>query len=362
MRKGFQKLAAEMLVEATIKIQSGDNISHFTVSDDMAISVSSQLSVAKTNTSGRVDREINEWIAGLGTSLRGPVQEVIFDNVAAANFSFMSQSAIAESYTQTNKFLAELSRVTSGGRGPVSQTIGSGELAICFLLGKHPAKATLYDLDTNGKLYSIKSTESDINTYTYKRLEKKLDEVAKKLELGNRQQLAEKYGSMNADQKQAVTDAIFDIVFLKSQNLHAIVCNTEGDKFSYESFPITARSEMVPKQTEVQIIKGRMLPASAQTEVADSSERLALRSKNIISELSRRDRQEVETIARQVAQEVLEDELGDDFDKAVRREMIVNLKDKEVESGVADISREFMRKFYRSLGPASSSPLDKVKV
>ena len=88
----------------------------------------------------------------------------------------------------------------------------------------------------------------------------------------------------------------------------------------------------------------------------------AINKLRFISELSRRDQQDVEAIARRIAQEVLEDELGDDFDKAVRREMISSFKDKDVESGVADISRDFMRKFYRSLGTASSSPLDKVKV
>ena len=86
------------------------------------------------------------------------------------------------------------------------------------------------------------------------------------------------------------------------------------------------------------------------------------KSSRLISELSRRDQQDVEAIARRIAQEVLEDELGDDFDKAVRREMLASLKDKEVEAGVADVSRDFMRKFYRSLGTASSSSLDKVKV
>lgn len=374
MRKGFEKLAAEMLVEATIKIQSGNSISHFTVSDDLATRLSSQLSVAKTNTSEKVAPEIKEWIAGLDPSVQKQVTEVIFDNVAAANVLFMSEAGIQQEYTQTNKFLVELSGVTTGGKGSVSNTIGSGELAICFLLGEKPAQQELFDLKLGSAVYSIKSTEGDINTYTYKRLEKKLDTVAKNVNLNNRSHLAEVYARLSPsdpkDQqfKQKVTDAIFEIVFKNTSNLHAIVCKTQVETFSYVSFPITTSLEMVPKQTEVQIknsILPKQVPARAKRAPptgADASENLALRSKNLISELSRRDQQEVETIARQVAQEVLEDELGDDFDKAVRREMLVSLKDKEVESGVADVSRDFMRKFYRSLGTASSSPLDKVKV
>ena len=238
------------------------------------------------------------------------------------------------------------------------------------MFGTTPTRSANFDLVVGNREYTVKNRESGLNTFQYKFGS---SETKRKIAAGGggateSQKAAELLGliprSIKARDSSATNSpAVRDQRFVSSEGRTrwALVCNATESSFEFQAFSISNRLAILhDKERKKQDIGNQIVIRPSYIKI--NLEESLVSNAKLINELSRRDQQDVEAIARRIAQEVLEDELGDDFDKAVRREMLVSLKDKEVESGVADISRDFMRKFYRSLGTASSSPLDKVKV
>jgi len=412
MRKGFQKLAAELLVEATqpvqdstiITVDDGGNETKFIVPpekskeiiqaiDDVGDSQAEKFQAIDPSLIAKSIR-INNWLEASfqGSETQLSQSQEIFDNEFLKDPSCVQLFGVYENlelasgkeYTFNKNDhplilkLADFVPPAPGGR--IKETTGPGEFAIGYLFGTPPSRAAGYDFQIGKRQYTVKHQASDAkaNIFTYHfNAKEKVDLASNYLETIKR---LEKEGPNQLDppKKPSKAQVAASILGLKNptKNLGfvsengetrwALVCNTSDDVFRFKAFSISARLEDLYRQ-EIASSKGRGDYLSNKVKVTSTTVSIKLsesksKSSRLISELSRRDQQDVEAIARRIAQEVLEDELGDDFDKAVRREMLVSLKDKEVESGVADVSRDFMRKFYRSLGTASSSPLDKVKV
>ena len=418
MRKGFQKLAAEMLVEATqpnedptiITVDFSGNETKFIVPpersaeiiqaiDDVGDSQAEKFKAIDPSLIAKSIR-INNWLEasfqGSKTKTQLSQSQEIFDNEFLKDPSCVQLFGVYENlelasgkeYTFNKNDhplilkLADFVPPAPGGR--IKETTGPGEFAIGYLFGTPPSRAAGYDFQIGKRQYTVKHQASDAkaNIFTYHfSAKEKVDLASNYLETIK---LLEKEGPNQLDppKKPSKAQVAASILGLKNptKNLGfvsengetrwALVCNTSDDVFRFKAFSISARLEDLYRQ-EIASSKGRgdylsnKVTVTSTTVSINLSEKLSeskSKSSRLISELSRRDQQDVEAIARRVAQEVLEDELGDDFDKAVRREMISSFKDKDVESGIADVSRDFMRKFYRSLGTASSSPLDKVKV
>ena len=420
MRKGFQKLASDMLVEALVTIeipnQKGDlEVTKLTMNNSSAKNAKQFLVSA-----GATDPEKNlmesypktyawlssiDQIAQIPNSVKSSIRSALINaaEVTPRDLEDLcgSQPDLAnptkKSYIE--KVIINLAEIQTPGAGKAT---GPGEFAISFLCGKAPAQAAIYDIDDGKNYYSVKHSDAgNLEKLEWKGAAKRAiqAENAKEelrnaiLAVSKRNGMAPnsalRYGALlnYAREKKILVEAWSEFILVNvfhldpnndykltaekgAKDLYALICKLKKSTFDLNSFLIkppdsNAGSEGVTAWgTNDVFVSPTLKPARNFTlppALQESANRTSIAS-NLISELSRRDRQEVETIARQVAREVLEDELGDDFDKAVRREMIANLKDKEVESGVADVSRDFMRKFYRSLGTASSSPLDKVKV
>jgi hypothetical protein len=297
--------------------------------------------------------------------------------------------------------LAQFVPPPPGGR--IKETTGPGEFAIGYLLGLVPAREVGYDFRSeDGADYTVKhqSSAGDLGIFTYKfRSAWKSDLAANyekdpnKIE-GSEQEVTRIKNALTkakanlqltkkSDANKPLTysqaaAALLDLtrpvarkgfVSADGRTRWALVCNLgKAEKvpstFTFKAFSISARLLELHNQ-ELQIARGNIISRSNKIRMSKSEVSIMLseskKNHALISELSRRDQEQVTAIARRIAQEVLEDELGDDFDKAVRREMVASFKDGEVEDGIADISKEYMRKFYRSLG-VGTSPLDKVKI
>jgi len=228
-----------------------------------------------------------------------------------------------------------------------SKSTGEGEIAIAFLCGKAPAQQADYDLLQGGIEYSIKSNMEDIRVYRQD-IPSDLKSDSEFRSLSPAMQAVKVLGLNTRGNTERTR---------RASKRYAVVCRSTDTAFEFKVFSLSDR-------VNAQLAFGGDVPGTNRQIWTNKQDLLIRESKNdqaFISELSRRDKQDVEAIARRVAQEVLEDELGDDFDKAVRREMVASFKDGEVEDGIADISKEYMRKFYRSLG-VGTSPLDKVKI
>jgi hypothetical protein len=250
------------------------------------------------------------------------------------------------------KFLKRLSIIKMSPRQR-SMSTGEGEIAIAFLCGTVPAQKPDYDIVQNGKEYSVKSNSTNISLYRQDiKSNLKSDEEFKRLSPAKK---AVKVLGLTSKGTAKRTR--------KARMRYAIVCRTTSEFFEFRVFSLSNRVNAELDAESRGVIN--TTPRESQIWTDPSLSNLYIReskiASKIISELSRRDQEQVTAIARRIAQEVLEDELGDDFDKAVRREMVASFKDGEVEDGIADISKEYMRKFYRSLG-VGTSPLDKVKI
>lgn len=415
MRKGFQKLAAEMLVEicflkeqnGLVTVDDGSSERRYSVDaqslKDLEIEIDkvgdSPTEIVSKDPSMRAGKAliIDKWIeacTGKDTESRKQLTKIFEENLlrdpnCIQKFGSYADRALTSGadYTFSDKLIVDLAQFRSSV--DVASTTGLGEYAVAFLFGLTPAMSAGFDLSTSilpgarPRQYTIKhSAKNKLDTFIYhfsgsKRVLKKINDQlsnlnaeqaqnpiskddlevikAAKAKIGLRSDPDNPYVPLTKKQLAAAILGLrvpdFKDADDSSRNAPtrwSLVCSVpESKSFKFKAFSISNHLRD-SDESKIDIL---------QTQIVISESK-----KSIISELSRRDRQEVETIARQVAQEVLEDELGDDFDKAVRREMLSSFKDKDVESGVADISRDFMRKFYRSLGTASSSPLDKVKV
>ena len=397
MRKGFQKLAAELLVEEVsadtiISISKDSQISRYKVKkkEDVEPLIKAIDDVSDTpDEIGESDPKtqeflikVRDWLKneklGLGEPEKVNLTKIIERNFLSDPSCLAKYFGSVQSFEETgspviieHKLIADLAKFVPFSKRK-SETTGEGEFALAFLAAKFPARASGYDLVVGNRQYTIKNNEQGVETFIYKfkNATKKKIAASKKIK--------------RVSVKAAAILGLIDPSFIPAADepselaedqlwpneRWAIVCKTENNQFTYRAFNLTSRLK-AQYEKEVSASKAKKkIPTSKNIIVRSEEIKINLQQESVsainklsfISELSRRDQQDVEAIARRVAQEVLEDELGDDFDKAVRREMISSFKDKEVESGVADISRDFMRKFYRSLGTASSSPLDKVKV
>lgn len=428
MRKEFQKLAAELLVEATtpqeppeeppaiITVDRGNAEERFYVSAENVDATVQAIDAAGDSTKERISAldqassgvitKISDWLNECfgGSPAQLAQAKSIFETEFLKDptciqlfgkYANLSNPSPRKSYEEKHRLILKLAQFVPPPRGGrLGETTGPGEFAIGYLFAKAPARAPSYDFQIGGVQYTVKHQASDkkLGTFVYKfssaskvALATHYAEKIKDMDPKTTQpvfntaltNLGYDPSKSNAPEKLSKSQVAALILDLKRPNRStafvaesgetrwALVCNLSPEVFTFRAFSISARLDQLHRE-EIAASKGREPIYTDKINITNTTISIKLESKSkssrLISELSRRDQQDVEAIARRVAQEVLEDELGDDFDKAVRREMISSFKDKDVESGVADISRDFMRKFYRSLGTASSSPLDKVKV
>ncbi len=431
MRKGFQKLAAEMLVEATepnkdlyavphkgptiITVDfSGDKTTKFIVPPEKSVEIIKAIDDVGDSQEEKFQAidpslvaksiRIKHWLEASfqGSPTQLSQSQAIFDNEFLKDpscvelFGSLPNPSSKKEYTSAHPLILKLAEFIPSTLGKIQDTTGPGEFAIGYLMGVPPARAAGYDfIGESGVEYTVKHqmSTSNLDTFTYKfnskwksdllsnyensAVDSISDDKARK-RIKNSLQRAKKLLSL--DEQTPITYSYVVAAALgltrpigkkgfvseNGRTRWALVCSLGKNSFSFRAFSISERLMRLHRQELASSRSGNPVVKSGQISMNGSEVNIKLNESlkifTLISELSRRDQQDVEAIARRIAQEVLEDELGDDFDKAVRREMLASLKDKEVESGVADVSRDFMRKFYRSLGTASSSPLDKVKV
>ena len=423
MRKGFQKLAAQMLVEKVTKDvartsspNSDQGMSYVSVEKRVPISnpdgstevkkdvktyevpssaidsLEQAIDAVGDSPEEKVEKSpaasssgsplrVDLWIEQLDleSSAKEQIRKIFDKNLLAdpncANlYGSLANSLLASASKKTyegkrNQMILDLAMFVPTAKS-IQETTGKGEYALAFLFGTTPTRSANFDLVVGNREYTVKNRESGLNTFQYKFGS---SETKRKIAAGGggateSQKAAELLGliprSIKARDSSATNSpAVRDQRFVSSEGRTrwALVCNATESSFEFQAFSISNRLAILhDKERKKQNIGNQIVIRPSYIKI--NLEESLVSNAKLINELSRRDQQDVEAIARRIAQEVLEDELGDDFDKAVRREMLVSLKDKEVESGVADVSRDFMRKFYRSLGTGSSSPLDKVKV
>ena len=437
MRKGFQKLAAEILVEksifseqsssAIITVDDGSTERRYAVDSTILPTIEQEIDKVGDSPEEVVGKDldtrsskaivIDRWIQECFPEadnrkkvsqdqqerLREKTQSnrerlraifeknMLKDPSCIQRFGEFSNRDLVSGneYSFVDHLIVELAKFQPVSS--VAYTTGPGEFAIAFLFGLTPSRATGFDLSTSilpgaaRRQYTIKhSDEGNLNKFIYhftgskrslktindvlvrisslgkndKKLE--LDKISKKDKARIKKAKAD-IGLQDTDSLSPLTNKQLAAAILnvkignyssdEGQSRWSLICSVGTKSFLFKAFSISNH-----------LRNDRTLDSKIDIGTSSITILESKISSILISELSRRDRQDVESIARQIAQEVLEDELGDAFDKAVRREMLASLKDKDVESGIADVSRDFMRKFYRSLGTASSSPLDKVKV
>jgi hypothetical protein len=237
----------------------------------------------------------------------------------------------------------------------IAETTGKGEYALAFLFDVVPERRPGFDIVVGDREYTVKNREAGLDTFQYS-----FGSSGRKRTIASSQTTtkAEKAANLLGLQMRKGNQRF---VSEDGRTRWALVCNATKEVFSFQAFSISNRlANLYSKEIKA-------LDVGSQVDIGTSSIRINLKeskslAENLVSELSRRDQEQVTAIARRIAQEVLEDELGDDFDKAVRREMAAGFKDPDVESAAADVTKAYLRKLYRSLGVSSSSPLDKVKI
>jgi len=433
MRKGFQKLAAELLVEAT---QQDDTIAN-TESPGAVVTVDTDSEerryYVKPEDVASLEQTID--LVGLSTAeIASGKEEPAPPNLGAVQAWIEAcTKGEDESYNRLKKIfetnlLRDRSRINDFGKyqdakltsgktygsgnplvldlarfvptvSAISRTTGPGEFAVAFLFGLVPARETGFDLVTapsGSRQYTIKhaseAPEEGLRKFVYKfqgrkrnlkRINDALDsnESITKNDAKLMYSTREKFRfNLTKDEKaaqesrRALTkrELAYVLLDLMPRNRRgggtpaptrwALICNNPPPKsqdsaqFTFKAFSLSSRIEAVETTIESGT-ESKIVIDKTQITIFESASAGAL-----INELSRRDQEQVTAIARRIAQEVLEDELGDDFDKAVRREMAAGFKDPDVESAAADVTKDYLRKFYRSLGVSSSSPLDKVKI
>jgi hypothetical protein len=266
-----------------------------------------------------------------------------------SSISDLSSFAGAGESKYEQKFMLRLSTLKISPKQR-SLSTGEGEIAIAFLCGTVPAQTQDYDF-VKGKIeYSVKSNLQNISVYRQ----------TIKSNLRSNQDFLSSSTAKKALKALGLTSKATAERTKKGRKRYAVVCQATPEAFKFKVFSISdiVFAELGNESRGVSSTTPRITIDPSHSNIYINESKIASK---IISELSRRDQEQVTAIARRIAQEVLEDELGDDFDKAVRREMVASFKDGEVEDGIADISKEYMRKFYRSLG-VGTSPLDKVKI